>query len=151
MYYHFCVSNNIRFCSECGSGEWKCSRATIWDRKNSTSFPSTSALCDELQGMVYTECKPDQPKTCQVCNNIFSSPGSTITISKMQQDATTEINPVQTIFCNPGCACKDGHIFDTISRTCVEENSCPCHHSDKSYNTGDVIEQECISWLVNNT
>lgn len=134
---------NLLFPSVCGSGVWVCSKASISDRRNSEQFPNTTSLCD--QGMEYTDCQPDQPRACQVSSIVKLR--NKILFSFLQ-DVGAEKNLMRTVFCKPGCTCKEGYIFDTISKKCFEEKNCPCHHADKLYNDGDVTKQDCKEWFV---
>lgn len=48
--------------------------------------------------------------------------------------------------CQPGCQCKKGYVLDSVAKTCVKPEDCPCHHGGRSYSDGHQMQEDCNVW-----
>lgn len=48
--------------------------------------------------------------------------------------------------CRPGCQCKKGFVLDSVAKTCVKPENCPCHHGGRSYTDGHQMQEDCNVW-----
>lgn len=51
--------------------------------------------------------------------------------------------PKTTGACEGGCVCKNGYVFDEISKDCVSPSLCSCKENGKNYNHGDHVKNGC--------
>ncbi|XP_063867870.1 uncharacterized protein LOC135104399 [Scylla paramamosain] len=115
---------------ECYNTDWNC-----WEpRGNESVARPPQVQCESNE--VYVDCLPEEENTCQ----------------------TMHLRPVPSELCRPGCVCAQGYVRNVDTGICTPHNSCPCHHGGRSYEEGDVLNDQCNTckceggqWLCTDT
>ncbi|XP_055377167.1 uncharacterized protein LOC129609258 [Condylostylus longicornis] len=102
----------------CTEGSWICKSSKPQDIN---LYPPYRGNCKDKPHMEFSKCAPAEQKTCHNMHDYKENLEN----------------------CKSDCICVKGYVYDRSKKRCVVPEECSCHHSGRSFEEGQSIDEAC--------